>query len=288
MTIGIKDEIQYRGCNPNIKVIIPSKELTEISLYIESLNLKKHNLKKENLRKVLKSSQEFLNGIYDLHYVPSEIVIKNKIFKLEFSGDINPFKLPIDRIEGEDDFYGCLRETIITEVEPKIVFRKIELSKQLTEISQLSYTHEITHTQLNHMRGLIREYFNMEVLSIFNELIHAFHINDGETLLREHDSRRLYELAYAISEINKYYDTEDEQEKSILLEGSCYCQSTIKAYNLFIRYYYGTAKTRNHIIKSIQRVFDGEKTLEEVLESLDVSFENSQDIKTLKKYLNRG
>ncbi|MDE5889327.1 MAG: hypothetical protein K2H20_04840, partial [Bacilli bacterium] len=130
-------------------------------------------------------------------------------------------------------------------------------------------------------------YYNTELLSIFNELIHAYHTKDDEALLREHDSRRLFELAYAISELNKYQNTEDDQTKSLLLEGSCYCESTLKAYNLFIRYYYGNERIRKHIIKSVQRVFDGEITLEEILDTLDVSLESSHDIKSLKKYLNR-
>lgn len=285
MPISIKEEIAYRGCNPNPKVIVPSKELISISNLISMANLEEHLLPKERLREVLKSSRNFLNSMYDLHYVPSEIIKKKFIFSLECTGNINPYSLPIFKIETDDDFYGCLKEILSAEEEIKIIFRGIELPKNPTKITSLSYTHEITHTQLNHMRGLIREYYNTEVLSVFNELLHAYYTKDNEVLLREHDARRLKELAFIIDFLN----TKDENNYNIerQIEGSCYCESTLKAYNLFIRYYFGTESIRKHIIKSIQRVIDGEITLEEILDSLDITFENSQDIKRFTKYLKR-
>lgn len=287
MQASIQEELMYRGCNPNPKIIVPSQEIVTIGTYIKSLNLENHVLRREKLRKILKSSKEFLNSYYDLHYVPCEIKKENPIFKLEYSGDIDPFKLPVQTIKDEDDFYGCLREIISASDEIKITFRSIELAKDITSISALSYTHEITHTQLNHMRGLIQEYYNTEVLSIFNELLHAFATDHNEELLKEHDARRLNDVAVAIRELEKYNTTQDEEIKNILLEGSCYCESTLKAYNLFIRYYYGTTSIRKHIIKVIQSVFDGDLTLEEALEKLDISFENSQDIRVLTKYMKR-
>lgn len=42
----IQDEIKYRGCNPNPKIIIPSKEIVTIGSYIESLHLEEKTLKR--------------------------------------------------------------------------------------------------------------------------------------------------------------------------------------------------------------------------------------------------
>ncbi len=283
----IQDEIKYRGCNPNPKIIIPSKEIVTIGFYIESLHLEEKTLKREKLRNILKASKEFLNTYYDLHFVPCEIEYQKFALHFSLSGEINPFKLPIRKLKGEDDFYGCLRETISVGEKINLSFRSIELSENITQISSLSYTHEITHTQLNHMRGLIREYYNTEFLSVFNELLQAFYTKDNESLLREHDTRRLNEIPIVINELNKYHNTSDDGIKNVLLEGSCYLESILKAYNLFIRYYYSNETERKYIIKSLQRVIDGEITLEEILDILDISLENSQDEKTLTKYLSR-
>lgn len=288
MAIPIQDELIYRGCKPNPEIIIPSKEIIQIGSLLDSLNLKESILPKEILKKVLKTSREFLNTYYDLHFVPCDIEYKRLFWNFEVSGNINPFKLPITRIEYEDDFYGCLRESILADSENSTIsFRGIELPKNITKISSLSYTHEITHTQLNHMPGLIQEYYNTEFLSIFNELLHAFYTKDGESLLREHDARRLNELKIIINELDKYHDTKDDEIKNVLLEGSSYLESTLKAYSLFIRYYYSTDSERKYIVSQLQRAIDGEITLEEILTILDISLENSQDIKSLKKYMSR-
>lgn len=288
MAVPIKDELLYRGCNPNPEIITPSKEIIKIGSLLDSLNLKESILPKESLKKVLKTSREFLNTYYDLHFVPCNIEYKRLFWSLELSGNINPFKLPIRRVKDVDDFYGSLRESILATAENStITFRGIELPKNITKLSSLSYTHEITHTQLNHMPGLIQEYYNTEFLSIFNELLHAFYTKDSESLLREHDAKRLNELKIIINELDKYQDTEDDEIRNVLLEGSSYLESTLKAYNLFVRYYYSRESERKYIIQQLQRVIDGEITLEEILNILDVSLENSQDIKTIKKYLKR-
>lgn len=287
MLANIYEEIECRGCKTNPNIIVPSKELIEIGSFLSLLQNESVILPKEKLRTILKSSRDFLNSTYDLHYVPFEYYKKNPFLKIQITSDTNPFSLPIKRVKDEDDFYGCLREFITFEPNPKITFRHIELPKRATKLTSLSYTHEITHSQLNHMRGLIEEYYNTEVLSIFNELLHAYHTDDQECLLRIHDERRLSELAICINELSKYQGTNDEEIKSVLLEGSCYCTSTLKAYNMFIRYYYGTQKIKKELRRGVQNVIDGDLTLEDELKKLDISFENSQDIKALRKYLNR-
>lgn len=287
MQANINEEIECRGCNPNPHIIVPSKELVEIGSFLSSLKNHSIILPKEKLRTILKSSRDFLTSTYDLHCVPFEYYKKNLFVNIQITGDTDPFSLPIKRVKDEDDFYGCLREFITFNPNPKITFRHIELPRIVTKLTSLSYTHEITHSQLNHMRGLIEEYYNTEVLSIYNELLHAYHTSDQESLLRIHDERRLSELAICISELDKYKNTNDEEIKSVLLEGSCYCVSTLKAYNMFIRYYFGTKGERKELRRGVQSVMDGNITLEDELKKLDISYENSQDIKAIRKYLNR-
>lgn len=288
MLASINEEIKYRHYEPNPKIISPSKELVEIGLMLERFKNDYTNLPKEKIKTILKSSREFLNSKYNLHNIPFEYYKKNFFLQLQISGMTDPFSLPIKRVKIEDDFYGAIREVITFKDEgTTIAFRYIELPKSPTKLTSLSYTHEITHSQLNHMKGIIKEYYNTEVFSIFNELLHAYFTPANESLLRIHDARRLGELSICISELAKYKDSQDEEIKSVLLEGSCYCASTLKAYQMFLRFYYGSLKEQKRLINGVQRVMDGKITLEDELEKLDISFEGSQDIKTLKKYLNR-
>ena len=86
---------------------------------------------------------------------------------------------------------------------------------------------------------------------------------------------------------NKYYTRNDEEVKNVLLEGSLYLQSTLEAYNLFIKYYNGSLSLKKEILQSIQKLFEQEYTLEDMLSSFDVSLESSIDPIRLNKYIKR-
>ena len=59
-----------------------------------------------------------------------------------------------------------------------------------TEITKLAYTHEIAHSQLNHIKGIIKDYYKTEVISILLESIHALEADPTERLLYVHDTKR--------------------------------------------------------------------------------------------------
>ena len=63
-----------------------------------------------------------------------------------------------------------------------------------------------------------------------------------------------------------------------------YIVSTLKAFQLSSNYYLGDEIEKNTILWEIQSVFNGKKTLEEMLEELDITYEGSTDeshVKTL-------
>lgn len=280
----LEEEIQYRGSILEPRIVLPNDNLDKIKTLIETTSFTQEVPQKRSLKEIRRESTQFLNKYYELHYVPLVIEKRFGPWNIEVNKNRNPFRIPIFQIRGEDDFYGMLRETISVGDEITIAYRNMELSKNITEISALSYTHEITHTQLNHMRGLIRNFHNIEVLSIFNETLHAFEKQDGERLLRIHDKRRLEDL----KEILILLKSPKKENEEVLIEASTYCISTLQAYHMFIMYYYGDKETRSFILHQIQRVFDGEITLDEILEGqLCTTFQKSQDMQVLKKYLHR-
>ena len=52
-----------------------------------------------------------------------------------------------------------------------------------------------------------------------------------------------------------------------------------------MKYYYGDIFIRKSILTYIQKIFDHERSIEEILSDYDITFENSQDIERIKKYI---
>lgn len=286
---SLEEEILLRGYDKEPDIIIPTQPIIELSTILDDPYLEQLPVHPEKIKVGRNSTINFYESFFKLQRVPYYIEKKYGPFKIERQGDIHPFALPIKKEKDADEFFGSLNEIIfLTEPFKTIYYKSISLAKKSTELSKLAYTHEIAHSQLNHVRGLIEEYYNTEVISIFLELVHALELNDGEYLLTEHDSIRLTELKYIIDELNKYYDRREEPEiKKVLLEGSLYLQSTLQAYNLFITYYNSPLSIKKEILSSVQSLFNQEHTLEEMLSKLDISFESSINPERIKNYIRR-
>ena len=76
-------------------------------------------------------------------------------------------------------------------------------------------------------------------------------------------------------------------DRGELLDCCKYLISGLKAYNLFIKFYYANDELKNEILDDIQAVFDGYLTVEELLLKHDISYENSQNKQVLIKYFSR-
>lgn len=280
------EQIQKRGYTvPDI--IIPSKELLNIKDLIDTNNTSTILPQPRKLRYVLTRSRDFLDSHFQIKEVPYYHETKIGPLCIEKYGTIHPYGLPITRIKGEDSFYGSLREVLDFQdgIITKQSYKGIELAKKTTDLSALSYTHEITHSQLNHVKGLIADYSNIEFLSIFLETLQSYETSDK--LLRIHDSERLSELAGIINELEKYHTSTEEDIKAVLVEGSSYAESTLKAYNLFIRYYNSFLAIRKEILNDIQKIFNQEISVEDFLTKHEITFDNSQNVKSLSNYLRR-
>lgn len=286
---SLEEEILLRGYDKEPDIIIPTQPIIELSTILDDPYLEQLPVHPEKIKVGRNSTINFYESFFKLQRVPYYIEKKYGPFKIEKQGDIHPFALPIKKEKDADEFFGSLNEIIfLTEPFKTIYYKSISLAKKSTELSKLAYTHEIAHSQLNHVRGLIGEYYNTEVISIFLELVHALELNDGEYLLTAHDSIRLTELKYIIDELHKYYDRREEPEiKKVLLEGSLYLQSTLQAYNLFITYYNSSISIKREILSNIQSLFNQEHTLEEMLSKLDISFESSINPERIKNYIRR-
>jgi len=280
MEVSIQEEILYRGWQDNLKILPVTDDLLKISDLIDFDTSKIISLP-DSLNRVRKMAAQFLNSFYQIQDVPFELFYKIAFWDFSFEDEISPFRLPIKRKKDESPFYGLLGETLCRKDNNiTIKYRHIELPKKITSVTTFSYIHEITHTQLNHLNGCIKSYYHVEILSIFNELLYGY--TKGEKYLDTINAIRLNDIKEAIVLLMT-----DESDYNNLLEACCYIVSTIIAYELFIKYYYSSISLRKEILFNIQRVFNGEITLQQLLDILDANYEDSLNPKRLEKFLKR-
>ena len=282
-------EIIKRGLNSNPKIYVPNDTLIETLHSLEELPIAQteyavHPMKLED---ALYDAHTFLDYYYKLrkvgHPVTKRIFGKERL-KIKM---ISPLKLPIVLKPSDDIFSGSVSE-VISKEGCYIIFREINLSSTISEHTSASYIHEVTHTQIDGIQRSIREYYNLEVFSIFNELFHASILGNDERILRLNDCRRIYEMSISAQELKDHSTGISPMSRDELLDCGKYLISGLKAYNLFITFYNGTTEIKNEILKDIQSIFDGYLTVEEVLLKYDATLEASQDSKRLIKYFNRG
>ena len=283
-------EIIKRGLNGYPKIINPSDELLSTLKELEQLNVAQteYQVHQMNINDALYDAQKFLLYYYKLRKVPYLHMIKVLGINIHIIRQVNPLKLPVNLIPSEDIFSGSVTEVLTNNPKHHIIFREINLSQTTSEHTSASYIHEITHTQLDRLKHSIREYYNLEVLSIFNELFHASILDKDEHLLRLNDSRRIYEMSITAQELRDHYDGKSPMDRDELLECCKYLVSGLKAYSLFIKFYYGNEEVQNDILDDIQAVYDGYLTVEELLYKHKITYESSQDKQKLIKYFNRG
>lgn len=288
VTISKDEEIIKRGLIATPSIINPSDKLIETLKLYETLPIahKNYEVHTMTIEDALYDAQKFLMYYYKLHKVPSVSIHKLFGHQIHIGRTINPLKLPVNLVPGDDIFSGSVTE-IITNRKPHIIFSAINLNGQITEQTSSSYVHEITHTQLDRLKGSTQEYYNMEVLSIFNELFHASILDNDERILRLNDSRRIYEMSISAQELRNHHDGKSLMSRDELLDCCKYLISDLKAYKLFAIFYSANDTIKNEILDDIQSIFDGFMTVEELLAKYEITLESVENSPQILKYYKR-
>lgn len=304
--ISKENEIKMHGYEKMPDMLKPDSKILETIDNIASLNLekKKYILNHSSKKVILTNTKRFMQSHFKLHKIPYKNSIMSKIdyytlLKIndiekclnlynKLKIDINPFSLPVHF--SSSNISECMVVENATFIQDdyflkniNISYRSIILPPSVTEITESSYVHEITHTQLTHVKGIIKEYYNSEILSIFLELLNLLETPNSKRLLPLGDAIRMIELQNDILILNN----PNNYQQDDLLEASKYAASISKAYGLFLEYYYGTVTTKKYILSRIQNIFDGNLQLENLLEEFNLTFENCLSDKRLIKYLTR-
>lgn len=238
-------------------------------------------------------------GVYDLEYIFNEIKDLlagysddpefRKLFRLiNFAVEKrSPFEMPVALDFFDNPFNGELIDSIVGAPsmdyadKSRIVFSGVTLDRCLSNMSGAIYAHEITHSQVDSVKGSCCNYQNMEVLSIFNEKLVAMELDPSLELLKKMEKSRAFSLVNSFRVLNY----QDEFDEETVLKASTYVISTLQANHLFDKYLNGSEDERNAIILGVQRVFDGESTVEDLLSNNNVSFENSCDVELFKRHI---
>lgn len=251
---------------------------------------------------LVKKSKAYLNKYFNIHDIG---YINDKMVKETFDKqdaltidntallynnaciEMSPFDLPIDFIE-KNRMYGSLliasplidNQELLKKID--LFFEGIKLSNRLTNHLIPIYIHEIVHTQLESNKGIINDIKNKEVLSIFIELLYTYHQNknDYKFFLVE----RLNSLMNDFNTVCKYFFKNKKIDTRYMITLS-YLVSTIKALNLLNLYINSNIFIKKDIIKSIQKVFDANNSLEELLDKYEIDYDNSLNPKILSRII---
>ena len=207
---------------------------------------------------------------------------------------VPPYKIPVS-FTSEGVFKGTLETQLLIFDDKKIdeeilsrinvYFNQIKLSKCPTDIGTSCYIHELVHTQLESRKGVIKNYYNSEVASIFMEMLYALE-NDRVNFQIILSSR----ISHIISCFNRMaaYQT-GEKPKDYEMYDFCrdgkYFLSILKAFNLLSLYIESDNSVRKEILKGLGRVFEGKKMFEDFLDKFDITQESSLELEHTKKLL---
>lgn len=163
----------------------------------------------------------------------------------------------------------------------KVYFSHIMLGRNISKLSACTKVHEIAHSQLEMNKGSVRNYLNKEVLTIFFEKLSALELHEDKSMLIKSEImryRNLFEYI-VILKYNNFTYTEK-------VEASMFINSILLADILFDIYINGDDILKTEIMNDIQTIFDGNMTLEEMLDKYDITL-SKINIDNIKKKLER-
>ena len=252
---------------------------TANNVYEEDYPYNIYNLQKD-------ASDFFVKANISLHEVPTitfdtleEIIYNGIPFNENMIEKINPLDLPVEYIT-KSIFFGSVYKVV--NLSDDIIFLGINLGKNISKITLPSYIHEITHTQLDSVRGSIEDYCNSELLPIFMEKLAALEMGNSVFLQTVEDLRSYYTLTFISSLMLEQNLSEEE-----IRDNDMYVKSFLMANNLFYTYLESDNYTKAQIMKKIQDIFDGKLTLEALLDIMNINLENSSDSKVIEKCLKK-
>lgn len=243
-----------------------------------------HKIPHISAKRVIKLSDEAAT-LVESHDLEAKFAYLDRIE--EETEMVNPYELPLCLGNYDSVFNGSLSIEIMgiphTDFlsELFIAFPEIFIDSTIGDLSPLVYAHELTHTQIESVKNACHNYQNCELISIFNEKLCALELDPTGTLLKEIEKRRFKSLSKNIEKLLN----PTEYSPFELFKSSFYINSALKATHLFDKYLQSDEEGKRRIINGVQRVFDGEISVEILLEENNITYENSCNVELVKRHI---
>ena len=295
------------------KELQPTERLSyydQVRSIIKNLDLPEtFNLPSITLEKVQTGAKAFYDKYFTLHNIPFLSVdkLKENQENIMYSETgaisaskytslmemVDPFTLPITLVSG-NSMVGEIKKPLILCPEPdfkeniQIPFSNIELGDNLTALSTATYIHEISHSQTESIPGYAESYHLKDVISIFLEKLAILEQDPTGNLLRISEQTRFAHCNEALQRLRnaKLLKKFGSYTSTQALEDSMYIKSTLLATKLFDNYQKARKpKDKQKILSSIQSVFDGQQTIEELLSKQGITLAQAIDTNLIKRHI---
>lgn len=249
--------------------------------YAKELSFKNiyHFPKAYDLNTIIEENKIFYNSFFRLHdvYFNNPKIHQKTSYVIFNQIKIDPYKLPIKTSIFESGgtnyeriYYGDILYSVCTSIE----LPKYNIDNLIVE----TYAHELCHTQYAYDSYAFLDLYD-EVLPIFIERLCNDFYNDNNKIAYY----RLKDLKNNLSILKqkKFYNIDSIFKQQIIK----YTESTLKAYMLYFIYENETnTSSKAQIIDDIQSIFDGDITLDTLLNKHNIN-ENYKNLQLIKKYI---
>ncbi len=165
----------------------------------------------------------------------------------------------------------------------KVYFSGIELGDQLNLLSASTLVHEMAHIQQESNIGYAADYNYREVISIFLEKVSALEADQTGELLKILERRRLKDAIQCYTALAHFGNLLSEADK---IDDLVYLKSSLYAGKLFDMYLNERKqKNRDKYFYGIQDVFDGKRTVDDLISQKNITVANSQDMGLLRRHM---
>ncbi len=292
LTLDMEQERKRHGYEVGLTAPRMGKNFKEIKSFVDSNDYPLYDTTPMSASKVKRQTREFFNSLFRVHnvyilpekyeqlfdrYLGSKVKTTEGFSSLilKYTSYETPFYIPLKQ-QVSDPYYSgliCYFPDGLDEEALPIINSKIVMSPY-TNISPSFYVNQICSTQLDGVRGSVPNFHDREVLSILMEKILAYESSDDIfPIIHNYRMRELKTDMQLIKE-----DPKNNVVWSFVI-------STIKAEELFDYYISLSDNDKREFFKTIQRIFDGEMSLQELLNTSEITLESDRAIPAIKRNL---
>ena len=221
---------------------------------------------------------------YDKQFFKENLPLQ-KIFT--FDKDDNPYKVHPFKIikfkKGLDTSYVDYSKILSGKYRGQIGFDGIRIMDDISKLTYGYVAHEVVHTQVEKNPYSLESFYNREVLSMFVEMIVSKKIGDKtvDSMMRY----RFGNVYECLVDLSYYEDCIYSYDQ--ICQFRCYLSSSLKALHLYNIYQTSNTYRRREILGLVEDVFRNRITVEEFLNKMHVTYNNSKDIDLVKEYVKR-